>query len=67
MHPHTGHADVCRDGEVGQPKVLNLVVVEDLLDECVEGKAGHHAGVGVGQVEHHPPLLGHFFAEAASL
>ena len=67
MDPHTRHADIRGDGEVGEPQVLDLCVGEYLLDEGVEPEAGHHAGVRVGEVQHHPPLLRHLEAEAAGL
>ena len=47
MYPHTGHADVGGDGEVGQPKVLDLRVLEGLLDQGVETEPGHHAAAKI--------------------
>ena len=82
VHPHVGHRDVGGDGEVGQPQVLpgmfsvqlslssahlDVGLAESLLDERVEAEAGHHAGVGPGQVQRHPPLLAHLVAEVPRL
>ena len=40
MYLHAGNADVCRNGEVGQPQVLDLNVAKDLLYQTVETEPG---------------------------
>ena len=40
VYLHAGNADVCRNGEVGQPQVLDLNVAKDLLYQTVETEPG---------------------------